>query len=185
MDMISLVHTVPSRRPKQAATTPSSAVRSVSSSHADTAVAALAGARGAGGEEATGTPARVSALLRPKASPYKEQGHPNALKAAASGIDQPPVRSSTTPRDRLSGQLARLGAAGAGNRREGRVGVGSGGGGGGAAVGAAARRETFQGSRASSTTDPGVADVVRARPILRRVSSAMLGSGDNGEVDRR
>lgn len=167
---------IPTTFVQQAATTPSSAARGASS-HADTVAAATtapAGARGAGGAEAAGTPSRSSALLRPKASPYKEKSPPNASKTAALGTDQPPGRPSITPGDRLSGQLARLGAAGASSRRESRVGGGSGAD--GVAVGAAARRETIQGSRPPSTADSGTAGVIRARPILRRVSSALLAS---------
>lgn len=177
---------------QQAATTPSSGAKGASS-HAGTVAAvttASAGARGTGtgGVEAVAAPSRSSALLRPKASPYKEKSQPNALKtaAAASGTDEPPGRPSTTPGDRLSGQLARLGAAGASSRREGRFRGGSGAG--GVAAGAAARRETFQGSRACSTTDEGAAGVVRARPTFRRVSSAMLASDavvSSSEIDKR
>ena len=69
-----------------------------------------------------------------------------------------------------------MGAAEAAIRREGRV-LGSAGAG-GLAAGVAARRETFQ----------GAAGVIRPRPTLRRVSSAMLASDvvvSDGEVDKR
>lgn len=179
--------TTTAQLPQQAATTPSSAVRGASG-HADkatTATTAPAGARGPGGANASGTPSRSSALLRPRASPYKDKSQQNGVKASAIVVDQPKGAPSSTSGDRLSGQLARLGAAGAG-RREGRAGGGSGVG--CVAVGAAARRETFQGSRAFSTTDSGAAGLVSARPTLRRVSSAMLPSeavDGSGEVDRR
>lgn len=171
----------PPRRPQQAATTPSGHAATVTA--AATTVAAAAG-----GVESAGAPPRPSALLPPKASPYKDKSHQNASKAAAVGIDhqQPGSRPSTTPGDRLSGQLARLGAGGASSRREGRVGSGSGAR--GVAVGVAARRETFQGSSPFSTADAGAAGAASAKSVLRRVSSAMLASEgvvSSGEGDKR
>lgn len=149
---------------------------------------------GAGGarEESTSTPTRPSALLRPKASPYKDKARrsegrpPEPLGGDESRT--PAAAAATTPGDRLSGQLARLSAA---CRREGLVGAAAAaaGGAGRAALGTSARRETFQSARSSSTTGSGATEVATFRPVLRRASSAMSAAGGRvasaGEADWR
>lgn len=174
-----------SRRTQQqpAAAIPSSAPGRVSKAPTNAATAAAAGGGGMvvgrAGVQPHGTPTRSSALLRPRASPYKDK---SASAAGPSGVTDQAGQSPAIPGDRLSGQLARLSMAGAGGRREGPGG------------GAAARRETFQISRALSTTDSKMGLTVPTRPVLRRVSSAVLadeaaagsnGGGGSGMLEQR
>lgn len=186
----------PSQQPLAAAT-PVSAPRSAASQPLDpsmnTSTPATAPAARIAICTTTGptTPSRRSALSRPKASPYKERSHPTAPPTAAAlrGADEQPGPSQpAVTGDRLSGQLARLSAGAAGERREGRVAVG------GVVEAAArgrgagaARRETFQDSRA--LTKSGLV-VPGARSMARRASSAgpageELNGGGSRLLERR